>query len=107
VYEFHRNKIIVNSLASSAVFVPIDSKPIFGSRLKMTLLAVGLVGVIGWFDYVTGDFSLALFYLAPVAIATWFANRATGWFIAVLCATVWLVGDLAQAAAGAQPLTRY
>jgi hypothetical protein len=37
----------------------------------VTALAVALVAVIGWFDYVTGDFSLALFYLAPVAIATW------------------------------------
>jgi signal transduction histidine kinase len=71
------------------------------------VLAVPLVAVIGWFDYITGDFSLALFYLAPVAIATWYAGRADGWFIAVLSAAAWLVGDLALNPSDGHPLMPY
>lgn len=71
------------------------------------MLAVPLVAVIGWFDYITGDFSLALFYLAPVAIATWYAGRADGWFIAVLSAAAWLVGDLALNPSDGHPLMPY
>jgi two-component sensor histidine kinase len=56
-------------------------------------LAIGLVAVIAWFDYATGDFSLAVFYLAPVVVATWYAGRASGWFIGVLSAIAWVVAD--------------
>jgi hypothetical protein len=40
------------------------------SHTAATILSVVLVAVIAWFDYVTGDFSLALFYLVPVVLAT-------------------------------------
>ena len=63
------------------------------SDTAATILAVVLVAVIAWFDYVTGDFSLALFYLVPVVLATWNAGRVSGWFIGVLSAAAWLVGD--------------
>ena len=65
------------------------------SGAAITSLAAILVALVAWFDYVTGDFSLAVFYLAPVALATWYAGRVSGWFIAMLSAVGWLVGDLA------------
>jgi two-component sensor histidine kinase len=71
------------------------------------VLAVVLVAVIGWFDYVTGDFSLALFYLVPVVLATWNAGRVSGWFIGVLSAAGWLVGDSALSHAYVHPLMPY
>jgi signal transduction histidine kinase len=70
-------------------------------------LAVTLVAVIGWFDFITGDFSLALFYLGPVAIATWYAGRAHGWFIGFLSAAVWLAGDLVRSLSDGHPLMPY
>jgi two-component system NtrC family sensor kinase len=70
-------------------------KPARLSRANVTALAVALVAAIGWFDYVTGNFSLALFYLVPVAAATWYAGRVNGWFVALLSAVAWLVSDLA------------
>lgn len=82
-------------------------KPARISRASVAVLAVPLVAVIGWFDYITGDFSLALFYLAPVAIATWYAGRADGWFIAVLSAAAWLMGDLALNPSDGHPLMPY
>ena len=56
-------------------------------------LAIGLVAVIAWFDYVTGDFSLAVFYFAPVVLSTWYAGRASGWFIGLLSAGAWVLAD--------------
>ena len=71
------------------------------------VLSVLLVAVIAWFDYVTGDFSLALFYLVPVVLATWNAGPVSGWFIGVLSAAGWLVGDSALSHAYGHPLIPY
>src|SRR5437868_1900250 len=77
------------------------------SQTAATVLAIVLVAVIAWFDYVTGDFSLALSYLVPVVLATWYAGRVTGWFIGVLSAAAWLVGDSALSHAYGHPLMPY
>src|SRR5438270_11912113 len=77
------------------------------SHAAATILSVVLVAVIAWFDYVTGDFSLALFYLAPVVLATWNAGRLSGWFIGVLSAAGWLVGDSVLSHAYGHPLMPY
>jgi two-component sensor histidine kinase len=77
------------------------------SQTAVTVFAVVLVAVIAWFDYVTGDFSLALFYLVPVILATWYAGRVSGWFIGLLSAAAWLVGDPALSHAYGHPLMPY
>jgi two-component sensor histidine kinase len=77
------------------------------SPTAATILAVVLVAVIAWFDYVTGDFSLALFYLVPVVLATWNAGRVTGWFTGVLSAAAWLVADAALSHPYGHPLLPY
>ena len=68
--------------------------------------AVGVL-IIGRFDYVTGAYSLAIFYLVPVAFATWYAGRVSGWSIAILSAVAWLVSDLALSYPRAHPLMPY
>jgi two-component sensor histidine kinase len=83
----------VNAITIPPTLLDARARPARLSRVAATALAVTLVGVIAWFDYVTGDFSLAVFYFAPVALATWYAGRASGWFIGLLCAAVWLVGN--------------
>jgi signal transduction histidine kinase len=91
----------------SPVLLNVGTKPARISRAAATALAVALVAVIGWFDYVTGDFSMAVFYLAPVALVTWYAGRVSGWFIGSLSAVAWLVGDLALSHSYRQPLMPY
>jgi two-component sensor histidine kinase len=99
---------LLNAIAtSSPALLNVGAKPARISRAAATALAVALVAVIGWFDYVTGDFSLALFYLVPVALATWYAGCASGWFIGLLSAAAWLVGDLALSHAYLHPLMPY
>jgi two-component sensor histidine kinase len=83
----------VNAIATPPALLGAAAKPVHLSRVAATALAIALVAVIAWFDYVTGDFSLAVFYFAPVVLATWYAGRASGWFIGLLSAVAWLLAD--------------
>jgi two-component sensor histidine kinase len=83
----------MNALATPSTLLDAGAKPARISRTAAAALAIALVAVIAWFDYATGDFSLAVFYLAPVVLATWYAGRATGWFIGLLSAAAWLLAD--------------
>ncbi len=73
----------------------LSARPLRISKAGAIGLASILVAMIGFFDYVAGDFSLTVFYLGPLALATWFAGRTSGWFIGIFSAAAWLVGDLA------------
>ena len=97
---------LLNAITTPAALLDAGAKPAHISRTA-TALAVALVAVIAWFDYVTGDFSLAVFYLAPVVLATWYAGRASGWFVGLLSAAAWLVSDLALSHAYGYPLMPY
>jgi diguanylate cyclase (GGDEF)-like protein len=71
----------------------------FARRSPMAVLAMALfaAAVIGSIDFATGVYlSFALFYLVPVGLATVYAGRAYGVTVAVICATVGLVGDVAS-----------
>src|SRR2546430_16685203 len=48
------------------------------------VLSVVVVAVIAWFDYVTGDFTLALFYLVPVVLASWNAGPPSVWLFGLV-----------------------
>jgi diguanylate cyclase (GGDEF)-like protein len=53
---------------------------------------VVLVGFIGILDYLNGrEISIALFYLAPIVMITWFVNPWAGLAITFLSAFSWLV----------------
>jgi hypothetical protein len=56
----------------------------------MALLAVGLIGIADW---LTGTgISLSMFYIGPVALATWYASKRVGVVTAVLSIAVWSHG---------------
>jgi two-component sensor histidine kinase len=84
-----------------------DAQRIPLSRTAAMTIAIALVVVIAWFDHVTDDFSLAVFYLAPVALATWYGSRANGWLIGLLSAGAWLLVDPAISQADGHPLMPY
>lgn len=68
------------------------------SKSQFGWLAAAAVAVltVGAVDYVTGEeLGLSLFYLAPVAAATWQAGRVPGVVIALGSAAVWYAADLA------------
>lgn len=84
-----------------------DSRPSPGwrSRLVTLLVALGMVVALSALDYVSGsEVSFSIFYLAPVAFATWFAGRAEGLAVAVFSAATWGIVDVAAGATYASPV---
>src|SRR2546421_13007669 len=59
------------------------------SQTAATVLAVVLVAVIALFGYVTGGFSLAVFFLLPVGLATLDSGRLSGGRIGGLSSRPW------------------
>src|SRR5450631_3457268 len=52
------------------------------SKVMGCLILSLLLGVV---DYITGDYSLSLFYFLPIAIASWFIGKRAGCYVALLC----------------------
>ncbi|MDB6140449.1 MAG: hypothetical protein JWO94_3521, partial [Verrucomicrobiaceae bacterium] len=64
--------------------------------------------VVGVVDYFTGqELQVVPLYLLPVGLATWVGGRHTGMVFAVLCAAVWLMGELALHATYPHPFDPY
>ncbi len=62
------------------------------SKKWLLVIAVVLVGLTGVIDQITGaEIQVAVLYLVPVALVTWYVNRGAGFTIAVLSSVVWLV----------------
>jgi diguanylate cyclase (GGDEF)-like protein len=67
-----------------------------GSQSKTFLMALSLVivMVLGVIDYRTGEeISIAVFYLIPVALVTWYVARWAGVFMSCLSGATWLITD--------------
>ena len=62
-------------------------------------IAIGivLVGVIGGIDFLTGDYSILIFYLIPVSLVSWFSGRWAGATIAVASGCARFISDYALA----------
>jgi signal transduction histidine kinase len=59
------------------------------------LLCSALLFLIGITDCLTGtEISLSIFYLFPVALATWFINKWMGILFSIISATVWFLTDV-------------
>jgi len=59
---------------------------LFSSRSTVTVVTVSLflLALLGWIDYLTGDYSLFVFYLIPVSLVAWFVGRSGGMFFCLL-----------------------
>jgi signal transduction histidine kinase len=69
----------------------------FGKQSKpfYILLCSALLSIIGIADYLTGnEISLSIFYLFPVALATWFVNKRMGILFSIIGAEVWFIADV-------------
>lgn len=54
-----------------------------------------LVGIIGVVDYLTGDYSLVIFYLIPISCAAWYCGRRSGLLLACASLATRIVSDYA------------
>jgi signal transduction histidine kinase len=66
------------------------------SRLALVASCLVITGVLGYLDYVTGyEQTFLLFYLAPIALATWFGSFAIGFAFSVSSIAAWVISDVA------------
>ncbi len=78
------------------------------SRVRGLAAAVLLSLAVGVVDYYTGrELQVVPLYLLPVGLATWVGGRRAGMLFAVLCASVWLTGELALRADYPHPFDPY
>jgi diguanylate cyclase (GGDEF)-like protein len=66
------------------------------SHLFWASAGLACVALLGIVDYLTGyEISFSLFYLAPIALVSWYANRKLGLGISILSALTWLSAEIA------------
>lgn len=79
------------------MFLRIHNKVVdtFSDRNSSTVLLISLFLLVflGVLDFVTGDYSLIVFYLIPVSLTAWFVSKRTGLFFCLLVFIARLVAD--------------
>ncbi|HLO25530.1 MAG TPA: hypothetical protein VK187_05410 [Geobacteraceae bacterium] len=62
---------------------------------KWFILALGVIAVaiIGYIDYLTGDYSILIFYLFPISLVSWFAGCWRGMLVASLSGLTRFLAD--------------
>ena len=79
-------------------------------RLSSPLIVVAsliMVVLLGVIDYITGDYSLVIFYLLPISLASWFAGRPAGVTVAIVCSAARFVSDCFLYGAGVSSSLHY
>jgi signal transduction histidine kinase len=60
----------------------------------VSIIAAAATALLALVDFATGyEISFSIFYLVPVAFATWYGNRQLGLFFASICAAAWVGVD--------------
>lgn len=72
------------------------------SRRTVVFISTLLIILLGWLDYITGDYSLIIFYLIPVSLTAWFVSTAAGVSFCFLSLLVRIIADY-----GSSPASRY
>ena len=75
----------------AGIYRLIDTLP----KWCMVVFSLVLIAFIGVIDFVTGDYSILVFYLLPVSLAAWFTGRWSGAIIALVCGSARFVSDSA------------
>ena len=82
----------------------------FVKRDKSTALYVALllVGLMGYLDYVTGfEISLSFLYLIPIAFATWYVNSRAGYVVTAVSVLLFIISNWAAGEHYSQEVIRY
>lgn len=66
------------------------------SKFALILVCLALIGGLGYIDYRTGyEQTFLLFYLVPIALATWYVSAWLGFVMSILSIGAWLFSDVA------------
>src|SRR5208337_1807405 len=76
------------------------------SKKWLMVIAVVLGGLLGLIKHITGaELQVAILYLIPVTLVTWYVSRGAGFTIAMLSSAVWLIADYTAGHVLHQPFT--
>jgi diguanylate cyclase (GGDEF)-like protein len=76
-----------------------------GSPLLWTITGLAIIGLLGIFDYLTGnEITLSLFYLIPIVLVTWAAGNKTGLFMSFMSALILLYAEIAAGQTYSHPI---
>src|SRR6185369_13760195 len=64
------------------IYIALGNRP----KWQIILLCLCFIAILGVIDNRTGDFSLTIFYILPVFIATWFVHK---WVGLAFCIVSW------------------
>ncbi|MCB2148918.1 MAG: GGDEF domain-containing protein [Deltaproteobacteria bacterium] len=74
------------------------------SQLQVAAAGVVFILVLAAMDYATGyELSFSIFYLLPIAFATWYAGLYHGALLSIVSASVWLIADITAGNRYSQP----
>lgn len=65
-------------------------------ELAVILTSLLLLCFLCWLDYITGDYSLIIFYLIPVSLPAWIIGKKTGGVFCVLSLIARIVADFSS-----------
>jgi hypothetical protein len=77
------------------------------TRPLIVVASLILVVLLGIIDYMTGDYSLVIFYLLPISLASWFAGRPAGVAVAIACSAARFASDCFLYGAGVSSPLHY
>lgn len=63
------------------------------SQATVRAFSLLLLLLLGWIDFITGDYSLIVFYSLPVSLVAWFVSRRSGILFCFLSVAVRLIAD--------------
>jgi signal transduction histidine kinase len=88
----------IAAMAGATVKAERRARPAFSSpisRVALVVLCLFLIGLLGYLDFLTGyEQSLLLFYLIPIALATWFEGLALGLGLCAVSLGAWVASDI-------------
>ena len=96
-----RGRSVHMELKAKRFFEVLETKsPIF-----WTTVGVVIVGLLGILDYLTGnEFTMSLFYLIPIFLATWAVDRKTGLFMSFVSGLMLLGAEIAAGQTYSHPI---
>jgi diguanylate cyclase (GGDEF)-like protein len=64
------------------------------SKRAIALIAIGITLLLGILDFEAApEIHFLVIYLLPIALASWYLNRNSGIYMAIMCSLVWLIAD--------------
>ena len=75
------------------------------SPLFWTIIGLAIIGLLGFFDYLTGnEITLSLFYLLPIVLSTWAVDHRTGLFMSFVSSLTLLGAEIAAGHTYSHPI---